>query len=69
MRRKRRAQLEIDSIYFEIAARETSTFRVHHCSSRTIFDVKLAEDMFDVLTDGPSGRTQNDADVLVAFAL
>ena len=39
-----------------------------HCSSRAVFDVELAQDVFDVLADGAIARTENDADGVIAFA-
>ena len=45
-----------------------------HLSSATtaagaVFDIELAQNVFDVLADGASACAENDPDVLVAFAL
>lgn len=38
-------------------------------SGGAVFDIELAQNVFDVLADGASACAENDADVLVAFAL
>jgi hypothetical protein len=44
-------------------------FESHDRSSRAVFDIELAENMFDVFANGAGLCTQNNADVLIAFAL
>jgi len=44
-------------------------FECNHRSSCSVFDVKLAQDMFDVLADGAGLCAENGTDVLVGLAL
>jgi len=38
-------------------------------SGGAVFDIELAQNVFDVFSDNDTASTENDADVLVAFAL
>src|SRR6266487_2815640 len=44
-------------------------FERDYRSGGAVFDIELAQNVFDVLADGASACAENDADVLVAFAL
>ena len=63
------------------AFREFSLFllRTHFCLGQcrkgdgsgggTIFDVEFAQDVFDMLADGPRACAQDDADLIIRFTL
>ena len=44
-------------------------FERHERSRRAVFYIEFAENVFDVLADGAGLRAENDADIVIAFAL
>ena len=44
-------------------------FERHDCSRRAVFYIELAQNVPDVLADGAGLRAENNADVVIAFAL
>lgn len=43
-------------------------FERHHCSG-PVFNVELAQNVLDVFANGAGLRAENDADIVIAFAL
>lgn len=43
-------------------------FERYHCSGRAVFHVEFAENMLDVLADRAGLCTENDGNIVIAFA-
>ena len=44
-------------------------FERYHCSGRPVFNAELAQNVLDVFANGAGLRAENDADIVIAFAL
>ena len=52
-----------------LSTREPAPFERDHSSCRGILDFEFGQNVFDVLADRASARVENNADIVVAFAL
>ena len=52
---------------FSATARNVSSATTR--SRRAVFHIELAENVLDVFADGAGLRAENDADIVIAFAL
>jgi hypothetical protein len=52
-----------------VSTRHATRFERDHSSRRPVFDFEFGENVFDVLADRPSARVENNADIVVTFAL